>query len=243
MKKFSFMLVILVLALVTGACGINLNLGVTKGSGKVITENRDVSGFDKVLLSGIGDVTLIQGNQEGLVIEAEDNVIPHITTVVEDGTLKIGFDRKAIVPTKTVRFTLTMKNIHSVESQGVSNLTSERIDTDALTVGISGTGNIDLRNTTTTTLTANISGAGSFTVDGKATNQTVTMSGAGNYDGEDLQSNTANVVISGLGRVVVWVSDTLDVTISGTGGVDYYGNPQVNQQISGLGRLKQLGNK
>jgi hypothetical protein len=243
MNKLPFFIVILVLALVTGACGINVNLDVTKGSGNVVTETREVSGFDKVLLSGIGDVTLIQADQESLKIEAEDNVITHITTEVQDGTLHISFDRKTIVPTKPIKFTLTMKDIHSVESQGVSNVETEQINTDNLTVGISGTGNINIRNLKASQLTANISGAGNFTANGQVSDQKVTMSGAGNYDGEDLQSSTATVVISGLGRVVVWAADTLDVTISGTGGVDYYGNPQVNQQISGLGRLKQLGNK
>jgi hypothetical protein len=243
MNKLPILIVFLVLALVIGACGINVNLDVAKGSGNVVTETRDVSGFDKMILSGIGDVTLIQADQESLKIEAEDNVITHITTEVQNGTLHISYDRKTIVPTKPVKFTLTMKDIHSIESEGVSNVETEQINTDALTVSISGTGNIHIRNLKADQLTANISGAGNFTADGQVTGQSITMSGAGNFDGEDMQSSTTKVIISGLGRVVVWVTDTLDVTISGTGGVDYYGSPQINQQISGLGRLKQLGNK
>jgi hypothetical protein len=243
MNKLPILIVFLVLALVIGACGINVNLDVTKGSGNVVTETRDVSGFDKVILSGLGDITLIQADQESLMIEAEDNVITHITTEVRDGTLHIGFDRKAIVPTKPVKFNLTMKEVRSIESQGVSNVETEEINTDTLNVGISGTGNINIHSLKADQLTANISGAGNFTADGQVTGQKISMSGAGNFDGEDMQSSTAKVVISGLGRVVVWATDTLDVNISGTGGVDYYGNPQISQQISGLGRLKQLGNK
>ena len=93
------------------------------------------------------------------------------------------------------------------------------------------------------TFAINVSGAGNLTTSGQLDRQKIVLSGAGNYNGEDLKSKTADVTITGLGKVVIWATDTLDVTISGTGGVDYYGNPQVSQQISGLGRLNSKGIK
>jgi hypothetical protein len=241
MNKKILLPVFVLLALFFGACGINIS--VEQGSGKVITETRQVSNFDSVVLSGIGDVTLVQGDHEALQIEAEDNVIPHIQTQVQNGTLQISFDHKTIIPTKPVKFNLTMRTIHSLDSNGASNLTAEKINTDKLDLGISGTGNIDLHDLTADTLSINVSGAGNLTTAGQVSSQKINLSGAGNYNGQDLQSKSADVTITGLGRVVVWATDTLDVTISGTGGVDYYGNPQVTQQISGLGKLNHVGNK
>jgi hypothetical protein len=89
----------------------------------------------------------------------------------------------------------------------------------------------------------NVSGAGTLTADGDVVSQRITLSGAGNYEGEDLESQNADITISGLGRVVVWVTDRMDVTISGTGNVDYYGSPQITQRISGLGRINHEGDK
>lgn len=243
MNKMAILIVFVVIALVTGACGLDVNLGVDRGSGNVITQTRDVSGFDRVSLSGIGDVELVQGDREELRIEAEDNIIEQITTEVVDGELRIGFDRKTIIPTKDITFYLTMREVRGLHTQGVSNITANQINTDTLDIGISGTGNIDIRQLEAQEMKVNVSGAGNFNAEGQVQSQQISLSGAGNYEGEDLQSATASVTITGLGRVTLWVTDDLDVTISGTGGVDYYGNPQVSQQISGLGRVRHQGDK
>jgi hypothetical protein len=243
MNRSLFILTFILAALVIGGCGININVDIEQGSGNVTTANRDVSGFDKLSISGIGDVTLVQGDKEALKIEAEDNVIKHITTEVRDGTLFIGFDKKAVIPTKPIKYTLTMRNIRRLDTQGVSNLNADGLKTDNLEISISGTGNIDIRKLTANNIAINVSGAGSFTALGKVNSQKVSLSGAGNYDGQELQSKTADVTISGLGRVTLWTTDNLDVTISGTGGVDYYGSPQITQQISGLGKITHKGDK
>jgi hypothetical protein len=235
--------VFFLLAFIFGACGVNINLNVDRGSGNVITQTRSVGNFDKVVLNGIGDITVTQGNTESLQIEAEDNILPLIKTVVTNGTLDISFDKKAILPTKPVKFMLAMRNIHALQTNGVSNIHSEKINTNQLDIGISGTGNINIQDLTADQVTVNVSGAGNLTAVGKVSSQKVTLSGAGNYDGQDLQSKSADITISGLGKVTSWVTDNLSIIISGTGGVDYYGSPQVSQQISGLGRINHLGNK
>lgn len=243
MNKKMFIPLFVLMAFFFGACGVNIDINIDQGSGKVITETRKVGNFDRVVLNGIGDVVVTQGDHEALEIEAEDNVLPHITTKVESGTLQIGFDRKTIIPTKSIKFHLTMRAIHALETKGVSNIESKKINTDRLELGISGTGNIEIQELTAEEMTVNVSGAGNLSAAGRVSDQKITLSGAGNYDGEDLESRNAEVTITGLGKVVVWVTGNLDVTISGTGGVDYYGSPQVNQQISGLGRLNHKGNK
>lgn len=243
MRKTIFILTILLTALVIGACGININVDLDQGSGNVVKETRDVNNFDRLDLSGIGDVTLIQGDEESLEIEAEDNVIEHITTEVRDGTLYIGINRRAVLPTKPVKFIVKMHEIRGVDTKGVSNLKSNSIVTDQLEINISGTGNIELEELTCDTLLINVSGAGNFQAAGKVTDQKVTLSGAGNYQGENLQSKNTDVTISGLGRVTLWATENLNVTISGTGGVDYYGSPHISQQVSGLGKVNHKGDK
>jgi hypothetical protein len=243
MNNKPILLVMMITAFVLGACGFNINVDMNEGSGNIISETRQVSDFDWVQLNGLGDVILSQGDREQLTIEAEDNVITRITTEVRDGVLYIGFDRKVVLPTKTIKYYLTMRDIRGLETKGVSNIQAEKIDTDRLDVSISGTGNINIFDLSAQQLFVNISGAGNFQAEGEISEQKVNLSGAGSYDSEDLSCKNADITITGLGKVTLWVSDNLDVTISGAGGVDYYGNPQVNQQISGLGNLKRLGSK
>lgn len=243
MDKRLLVIPLILLGLFMSACGLSVNVDFDQGSGVVITQTRQVSDFNRVSLNGIGDLTLVQGDRESLQIEAEDNVIKNITTEVRDGTLYIGFERKTILPTKPVKFFLTMRDIKDLETKGVSNIKAESVQTDQLHVGISGTGNIDIEDLSANSLEISISGAGNFNTGGQVDRQEINLSGAGNFNGEDLQSKTARVTITGLGKVTLWVTENLDVTISGTGGVDYYGEPQVSQQISGLGKVNHLGSK
>src|SRR5690349_18517826 len=47
-----------------------------RGSGHVVSETREVSGFDSVSLAYPAQVLIKQGNAESLKIEAEDNLLP-----------------------------------------------------------------------------------------------------------------------------------------------------------------------
>lgn len=243
MNRTIFIPLMITAAILFGACGVNIDINIDRGSGNVITEARSVSDFDRVVLSGIGDVTIIQGDTESLEIEAEDNVIPFIRTTVNNGTLDIGFDRKSIIPTKAIKFRLTMREIHGMDTKGASNIQANGIETDRLEIGISGTGNVNIRDLAAEELAINVSGAGNCTIEGAVDQQNITLSGAGNYNGEDLESGEAEITISGLGKVTVWAQNNLNITISGTGSVDYYGNPQIQQRISGLGRIRQMDQK
>lgn len=251
MAKKNFILVLFVLALMSVACRFGVNTGgnqtgnieTERGSGNITREERNVSGFDRLVLTGIGDVILEQGDSEALEIEAEDNLIDDITTEVRDGTLYIGFKRRIVLPTKPVKFYLTMKDIRSLETKGLGNIRSDGINTDRLDIGISGTGNIDIEDLSSDRMNVTISGAGNLTIVGKVSDVEVNLSGAGNLNGEDLEVQRSEVTITGLGRVTTWVTESLNVRISGAGSVDYYGNPEVTQNITGLGSINDKGDK
>ena len=56
------------------------------------SETRPVSGFDRLSVRYYGDVVLEQGDTEGLVIEADEELLPRIKSEVREGQLTIGFD-------------------------------------------------------------------------------------------------------------------------------------------------------
>ena len=89
----------------------------------------------------------------------------------------------------------------------------------------------------------NLSGAGNINVKGIAKSLELSISGFGNFNGGDLQSQAADVHISGAGSATVWVEETLDASISGAGSIDYYGSPQVSERISGVGSVHKIGEK
>src|SRR5437870_5172514 len=74
------------------------------GSGNIVTEDRQVSGFDGVSVSGAGELIISQGNVEALRIETDDNLLPLIKSEVHDGRLLIGPRNVNLDPTKSLRY-------------------------------------------------------------------------------------------------------------------------------------------
>jgi hypothetical protein len=191
---------------------------VVNGSGQVKTESREVSGFTKIDLAGTGEVTIAQGPTESLTIEADDNVLPALTSDVSDSTLKLGTKPRTNVRTRNpIRYRVTMKDLTGVSLSGSGSVTANGMQLRALRTDISGSGTVN--------------------VSGSAVTQDIQLSGSGRYEAAGLPSQEVSAEISGSGEVAVAVSRVLKVGISGSGTVTYSGDPSIEQDISGSGKL------
>ena len=77
------------------------------GSGRVVEETRQVSGFTGIELATFGDLHIQVGEKEELRIEAEDNLIEHFVVSVHAARLKIETQPGvSLRPTKPVNFYL-----------------------------------------------------------------------------------------------------------------------------------------
>lgn len=240
MRRFVPLTFALLVAPVVAACTVPFV--PDRGSGTVVTEERSVAGFDEVSLEGTGTLTIEQGDREALTIEAEDNIIPRITTEVRGRRLEIGFRRGTSGrPTEPIRFHLTMRDIHAIELAGSGDVVSASIQSDDLSLTISGSGDARIDRFSGGSLRVEISGSGSCTVAGTATDQRVEIAGSGEYRAGDLASETASVDIAGSGDATVRVAQSLDVSVAGSGDVRYYGNPSISQTILGSGNVERAG--
>src|SRR5918993_4416238 len=85
---------------------------VVNGSGQTKSETRPVSGFTGIELSGSGEVTIEQGEAESLTIEADDNVLPVLTSEVEDSVLRLGTKPRTRVQTDNpIRYRVTVDDL------------------------------------------------------------------------------------------------------------------------------------
>ena len=222
------------------ACGLR----TIQGSGDVITESREVSGFDSVSHTGIGRVIITQGDKESLTIEADDNLMEHITSEVKNGTLELGFtDNVRFDPTPSITFTVSVKDLTKLDSSGTASIEIDELSVDNLKISISGTGSVSIETLTATDLVVNAEGTGDIALAGTVVKQELELKGTGDYDAPDLESQTASVGVTGTGSVVIWVHDSLDVEITGVSEVSYFGSPNVTQNITGTSSLTSLGDK
>ena len=186
----------------------------------VMSEARDVSGFNEVELKGVGNLSLEQTGSESLTVEAEEDVLPKIRTEVENKRLIISPERNtSINTTKPINYKLAVKDLNSLEVSGSGNVEAEDINTDELAVTIGGAGDVEIR--------------------GSADSQEVEISGSGEYKAGDLESKEANIDVRGSGLATVNVSDELEAGVSGSGSVEYIGDPMVQQEVSGAGEVRK----
>lgn len=210
----------LVMALSAVACDED-DLVDVRGSGQVITESRDVSGFDEVVLSGFGEVVVEVTGTESLTIEAEDNIVPLLTSRVVSGRLELGAEQNAfqrLSPTRDVVFRISATHLVGIAVRGSGNVTVSGLEADSFSVSISGSGNV-----------APVGTCDALEVE---------ISGSGNFDGEGLTARAGSVSVSGSGNAVVHATDELEVSVSGSGNVEYIGSPTLKQSISGSGEVK-----
>jgi hypothetical protein len=193
---------------------------IVTGSGKVVTETRNVSGFSAVSLDGSGRLVIEQTGTESLTITGDDNLLPYIESDVSGKTLTLGEKSGTnISPSKDIVFKLTVKSLDNID--------------------ISGSGTADAKGLQGQTLKVDISGSGEVSADGAADDLNIGISGSGRYRGDGFRSKRAKVDISGSGNAVLAVSEKLDANVSGSGSIEYVGDPQIHQDISGSGSVRK----
>lgn len=247
------LLVIIIVGITLTACYTPVAPRLVRGSGDIVVEERNVSGFDKVLVSGAGRVIVTQGDSESLTIETDDNLMKYIVTKVEGDTLEIGFTNGTVLspggggrvlePSDGIVFRINVIDLSALTLSGAARFEVDQLETSDLDILLSGAGDIQMAGLKGSRLNVQVSGAGDVSIAGEVESQDIRLSGLGKYQAFNLESETASVVISGAGGADLWVLDDLDVVISGAGDVKYYGSPSVNPEISGLGRIQGLGEK
>lgn len=214
-------------------------------------ESREIHDIQKVVLRGYGELIINQGEDESLEIDADEELMDHIKTKVQDGVLRIdvvgdwldrittffarGFESQRII------YYLTVKDLEELYVSGVAKVNMDTLSTAELTLRLNGAGEIEINLLNVGRLYAKLPGAGNIKLGGNAELQEVSVSGAGAYSSRKLESKSARVSITGVGKAIVWAVDDLDVSVSGLGSVEYYGKPRVKQSVTGLGNVTAKG--
>jgi hypothetical protein len=249
MKTRTLLISLLLVSILLVSCGVLTNSGVKviSPSNVIVSENRDVSGFQAINFSTVGKINIMQGDVESLNISGPDNLVSEISTTVSNGTLYIKNKENISVTTlnsqNMLTFTIVVKQLNSLNLSGLGDVQIETLSTPSMDINMSGAGKLLQNQITTDQLKINLSGLGGIEMNGQATQATIDISGAGSVNAPDLKIQNANITISGLGGATVWVTDQLTGNISGAGSVSYYGNPQTNTKSTGLGNFKSLGSK
>ena len=204
---------------------------------------RQVRGFDRVRLQGPGILKIRQSNRESLTIHAPRYAINDLQSRVVDGELLLGLTHSPVVMLQLHReiisYDLQVKDLSCLQLTGVARAIIPDLDTDRLTLVVSGPGRIRVEKLTADFLDVRINDRGQVKVSGDVEAQLVKVKQQGDYQAGELISDFAELAVADRGQATITVNEALNVAIAGNGSVTYVGYPDVQQIISGPGRLQR----
>ena len=200
----------LFLATVLGVNGCDFDPGPGEkvvGSGVVATEARVVRGFHTVTVEGVDRILIEPGDDEVLTITAEDNVLRHLASDVNNGHLRIGGGDLNLQTHEEIVYHLTFKQLDGLTIDGVMEAEARGVDSPAFVAVVNGVSNL--------------------TVSGRAEEQTVRIDGVSTYLGAELVSRVVSFDGSGVFTAFVHATHVLRGTACGAGSITYFGDPVV----------------
>ncbi|MGH2642755.1 MAG: GIN domain-containing protein [Chitinophagaceae bacterium] len=190
------------------------------GSGDIISQNRDVSGFSGIVTNGSTPAFITIGTGFSVAVKGYQNLLPLFEINVSNRVLQAGFKNNVNVHNNNTQLYVTLPALNYIQTNGNGDMTITGAVTgmDQLKAVIAGSANITIEN-------------------GNADNFEGNITGKGNISGLGFQCKNASLSITGNGNMEISVSDSLNVTISGMGNIYYQGNPVVITHISGKGQV------
>lgn len=234
---FALGFVFLLVPLLAG-CAALQGISIT-GSGNVVTQEEAITGFDKVDVSNAFTVEISQGDNFGVVIRIDDNLVQYLEVVKRGSTLKIGLKPGRITRNATLEAEVTMPELTGLDLSGASHGSISGFkSTKPLDVDLSGAshlaGDIEAGHTT-----FDASGASHVTLNGSAQDVTIHASGASHVNLTDFRVADADIEVSGASTATVNPSGRLDVEASGASHVYHVGSPTMGKiDLSGASSVQ-----
>jgi hypothetical protein len=261
MKTSKVIIAWLIITIIMGLNSCVMNLLCVDGNGIIESEDRSSPEFSKILNTTAAEVILTTGEQTGVVIETDINLLQYFRTSVSNNTLEIETrGANCIRPSSKSVIYITAENINGIsltgsgdlsanellgsdielKSSGSGNMFIEYVEGDDIDIKISGSGDVIVYDSWSDAVEARLTGSGNLTISGESVDGNFTSSGSGECYAGELSLSTSNILISGSGDVYTSVSNELIATISGSGNIFYKGNPVIYSNITGSGRLIQV---
>jgi len=178
------------------------------------TQTRTLPPFTSIHLAGANRISVHVGDEQKVVVHADDNLLDNITTDVRSGELVVS-DTGSYSAKTPMAVDVTVPELSSVTLSGSGILAVEGVRAADFAVDAPGSGILSASGTTER-LDASLQGSGDLQL-------------------QDLVAQDARASLSGSGRLQVNATRTLDASVSGSGAIFYSGSPEVTQSVSGSG--------
>jgi hypothetical protein len=201
--------------------------------------------FDAVVISGSALIRLVQGSDDSVFIEGDDEAQRAVSFDLEGGTLRVNPSGAwKFWRSRQQQIVVTARDLKRIEISGSAEVVApESLKLRQLQVRISGAGTVRLDKLKAERLDFNVSGKGTGLISGAVEDLVVRISGRGTYLGENLACQVADITVSGAGDLKVWAVKDLTASVSGFATIDFWGSAAVHRTSSGIMTWNDRGPK
>lgn len=219
----------------TAGCG-------RKGSGRVVTEERKVSAFTKISVSGVFPVEISQTGEPVSVKVQTDENLQDIIRVYNDGDwlyIETKEDAKIRRSTK-MKVYINIAKMDELEYQSVGSLnTKGTLKLDSLELYSETVGKLNL-NIEADYLRLNLNSVGSTTLKGKVREARINNKSIGTLSAYDLKAGILMIHNTAVGTAEVYADSAFYIRSSSIGTLHYKGPGQVKELKSeGIGKVEK----
>lgn len=236
MRKLSFVFLLLWSVVVFAQSTI-------KDNGNIVSQERTIPKYSKILLKGSISVMLTNGDVGKLTIKASDNIQDYIITKVINNELQIHLKPNYNYSlTKEVKVYVPIDaSVSGINLKGSGSITSEKeLTAQNLQCELEGSGNLSLSTQSQLTNVV-LKGSGIIEIAGNTNKLNIALSGSGNINAFSLSAKNANISLSGSGIIETTATEELNTSLLGSGNLYVKGNPaKINKKVLGSGSIKIL---
>jgi len=239
---------------------------ILKASGEVLEEQRNVSDFNEVIVSGPVDLILRQSSGESCRVESYESILDNLVTEVVDSILYVflpdsneveffeEYFNKQVPPSRinnnqirwkngkrVFNIYLDFKTLRAISLAGDSDLILKgSMKQEKIDIAVIGKSDIKM-DMNVNQLNLEVAGVADCDFSGRADDFLFDCAGMGTVDALDLRSQDVNINVAGVGRARVFPAGTLMVNIAGVGRIYYKGDPEeIVVDKAGLGKVKKI---
>lgn len=213
-----------------------------KGGGPVRTEERRLSGFRSIEMSGAGELRVKRGAAFRVAVTMDEELLSAYESTVSGGVLRLGFRRGvAVTGLSRLEVEVTLPELEGLSLSGAAEARLlDAFSGRAFSFEASGSsalsGRIEYGR-----VELELSGGCRLRLEGRADSLELGLSGASVVDAAGLAAKTARVESSGASRIELRVQERLDVQTSGASSIRYYGDPKLKVGSSGASTVTKAG--
>jgi hypothetical protein len=235
MKRILFLLSLIVPTLLSCQLRADNWLKSVSGNGNVTKETRKVETFDGIKASAGINVFLFQGNEEKVVVEADENLHDCIKTEVKGSTLHCYIDCNVHF-SKEMKVYVNYKMLNKINASSGSDVSGETLlKTELLDINVSSAADVKIE-VDAQKVYCDVSSGADALIKGKAQYFQGEASSGADIKASDLVVEECDVKTSSGADIHITVTKKIDASASSGGDISYYGNPeqeQINESSGG----------